>query len=93
MTRGFVLVPLILLATFLALAAEEMPLVYNKAGEIVATDNGDPTDFTVFASHNRKAFNGLALVIVRAKPGQRGGFVVRATAEGLQAAGIFITAR
>ena len=35
-------------------------------GEIVATDNGDPTDMTVFASSNRKAFNGLALVIVRA---------------------------
>jgi hypothetical protein len=38
-------------------------------GEIVATDNGDPTSFMSFASHEREAFNGLALVIVRARPG------------------------
>ena len=62
-------------------------------GEIVATDNGDPTDMTVFASSNRKAFNGLALVIVRAKPGQRGRFVVQATSQGLQAVQISISAR
>ena len=34
-------------------------------GEIVATDNGDSTDLTSFKSHERKAFNGLALVIVK----------------------------
>ncbi len=39
-------------------------------GEIVATDNGDATDLTSFLSHDRKAFNGLALAIVRsAQPG------------------------
>jgi beta-galactosidase len=62
-------------------------------GEIVATDNGDPSDMRVFASHDRKAFNGLALVIVRAKPGESGRFVVRATSRGLQAAETTITAR
>ncbi|KAI1269303.1 glycoside hydrolase family 2 protein [Xylariaceae sp. FL1019] len=36
-------------------------------GELLATDNGDPTDFTVFPSKQRKAFGGLALAIVRAK--------------------------
>jgi predicted Zn finger-like uncharacterized protein len=36
-------------------------------GEIVATDNGDPTDMTAFPSLERKAFNGLALVIVRSR--------------------------
>jgi beta-galactosidase len=35
-------------------------------GQIVATDNGDPTDVTPFASSERKAFNGLALAIVKA---------------------------
>jgi beta-galactosidase len=39
------------------------------SGEIVATDNGDPTSFVPFPSHEREAFNGLALVIVRAKAG------------------------
>jgi beta-galactosidase len=62
-------------------------------GEIVASDNGDPTDMRVFASHDRKAFNGLALVIVKAKPGQSGGFVVKATSPGLQAVQATITAR
>jgi beta-galactosidase len=52
-------------------------------GEIVATDNGDPTDFTVFASKERKAFNGLALVIVKAKRNQTGTIVVTARSEGL----------
>ena len=35
-------------------------------GEIVATDNGDATSFESFQSPDRKAYNGLALVIVRA---------------------------
>ena len=65
----------------------------NGPGEIVATDNGDPTDMTIFASHDRKAFNGLALVIIRAKPGQRGAIVVRASSPGLEAAQTTITAR
>ncbi|MDX9727383.1 MAG: beta-galactosidase GalB, partial [Bacteroidales bacterium] len=34
-------------------------------GEIVAADNGDPTDMMPFHLKRRKAFNGLALVIVR----------------------------
>ena len=55
-------------------------------GEIVATDNGDPTDFTVFGSKDRNAFNGLALAIVRAKRGQRGTIIVTAQSEGLKEA-------
>ncbi len=55
-------------------------------GEIVATDNGDATDMTVFSSHERKAFNGLALVIVKAKRGQTGDITVTAKSEGLTAA-------
>lgn len=52
-------------------------------GEIVATDNGDPTDFTVFSSKGRKAFNGLAMVIVKAKRGAAGKIIVSAQSEGL----------
>jgi beta-galactosidase len=65
----------------------------SGAGEIVATDNGDPTDMTVFAAHDRKAFNGLALVIVRARPGERGPIVVKATSPGLEPAEVRIAAR
>jgi beta-galactosidase len=55
-------------------------------GEIVATDNGDPTDMTAFPSHDRKAFNGLAVVIVRARRGQRGQITVSAQSDGLMEA-------
>jgi beta-galactosidase len=61
-------------------------------GDIVATDNGDPTDFTIFASKDRKAFNGLALVIVRAKPGQIGTITVTAKSDGLvDASAVIVT--
>jgi beta-galactosidase len=62
-------------------------------GEIVATDNGDPTDFTLFASKERKALNGLALVIVKAKRGQTGTIMVRAKSVGLSEASAPIAVR
>jgi hypothetical protein len=52
-------------------------------GEIIATDNGDPSSFELFSSPERKAFNGLALVIIRAKPGESGGITLTATSVGL----------
>jgi len=54
--------------------------------ELVATDNGDATDHTVFSSPERKMFNGLALAIVRPKAGNGGEITVKATAEGLEPA-------
>jgi hypothetical protein len=62
-------------------------------GEIVATDNGDPTDLTLFTSAARKAFNGLALVIVRAQRGQPGQIKIAAKSEGLPATVATITAK
>jgi beta-galactosidase len=59
-------------------------------GEIVATDNGDPTDFEPFPSPDRKAFNGLCLVIVRGEPGRPGQITVMATSDGLAAGKIVI---
>jgi beta-galactosidase len=62
-------------------------------GEIVATDNGDATDFTVFPSPDRKAFNGLALAIVKAKRGQTGTITVTAKSDGLTDARATITTK
>jgi len=62
-------------------------------GEIVATDNGDPTDMTSFPSKDRKAFNGLALVIVRARRGQSGRITVTAGSGGLQKARTVVMAK
>jgi beta-galactosidase len=53
-------------------------------GEIVATDNGDATSFESFQAPERKAYNGLALVIVRAKAGEAGKITLTAEAEGLK---------
>ena len=53
-------------------------------GEIVATDNGDPTSFESFQSHDRKAFNGLCLLIVRGIAGQPETIKLAAKADGLK---------
>lgn len=53
-------------------------------GEIVATDNGDPTNMVPFISTKRDAFSGLALVIVRSKVGVKGTITVTAKSDGLK---------
>ena len=62
-------------------------------GEIVAIDNGDATDHESFQAKDRKAYNGLVLVIVRAKPGQSGQIKLAARADGLTGARTLIRAR
>ena len=62
-------------------------------GEIVAVDNGDATSFESFQTNQRKAYNGLALVIIRAKAGLTGVITLKAGSEGLQGGKIPITSR
>jgi len=52
-------------------------------GQIVATDNGDPTSHVPFQSAERAAFNGLCLAIVRAVPGKSGTITLHAESDGL----------
>jgi len=57
-------------------------------GEIIATDNGDPTSFESFQSKGRKSFNGLCLAIIRGLPsasGQPGMIKLTAASDGLEA--------
>lgn len=68
-----------------------VPIANNKiqfeiegSEEIVATDNGDPTNLVQFPSHEREAFNGLALVIVRSRPGDSGSITVTIKSPGLK---------
>lgn len=63
------------------------------AGEIVATDNGDATSFIPFSSHVKPAFNGMALVIVKAKKGMKGKITVKAESDGLKTAAVVIEAK
>ncbi|MEN6455030.1 MAG: beta-galactosidase GalB [Prolixibacteraceae bacterium] len=59
-------------------------------GEIVATDNGDPTCLTPFSSLEREAFNGMALVIVKAEKRRSGSFKVKAISNGIKSGEIHI---
>jgi beta-galactosidase len=61
--------------------------------EIVAVDNGDPTSFEPFQARRHRAFNGLALVVIRTLPGQPGAITLRATSKGLRAAQVDLDAR
>jgi beta-galactosidase len=59
--------------------------------EIVGVDNGDATSFESFLGKEHKAFNGLALVIIRSKPGQSGTVKLKAISAGLTESTIQIT--
>ena len=67
-------------------ANNDIKFMVEGPGEIVATDNGDPTSFVPFPSPARPAFNGLCLVIVRGKPGRPGAITVRAESPSLKGA-------
>jgi beta-galactosidase len=62
-------------------------------GEIVAVDNGDATDLEPFQSKERRAYNGLILVIVRSRSGDPGQIKLTAQADSLARSQILIRAR
>ena len=52
--------------------------------DIVATDNGDPASLVSFASRERKAYAGMALIIVRTRKGKPGKIVVKVSSSSLK---------
>jgi beta-galactosidase len=72
---------------------DRIRFVLTGPGEIVAVDNGDPTNLESFQAKERNAFNGLCLVIVRTKAGQRGGIRLKAQADGLSGSEIVIASK
>lgn len=62
-------------------------------GEIVATDNGDSYNLESFVSHQRDAFNGMSLVIVRSKSGEKGTIVLKAKSAGLKEAQVKVQSK
>lgn len=72
-------------------ADNRLAFAIEGPGEIVATDNGDPTSFEPFQAPGRRAFNGLCLVIVRAIPGQPGRIRLTASSDGLPDAVVTIS--
>lgn len=55
-------------------------------GELEATDNGNQVSMESFKSHERRAFHGMCLAVVRSGL-QPGNLVLKASADGLQPAG------
>lgn len=58
--------------------------------EMIATDNGDPTNMIPFPSHEREAFNGLALAIIRSKAGIPASITVTVKSPGLTPARLVV---
>ena len=54
------------------------------AGRIAGVDNGNPATEESFQADRRKAFNGLALLIVRSQRGQAGKIEIGALSDGLR---------
>ena len=63
------------------------------AGSIRAVDNGKAASEEPFHADHRKAFSGMALLIVSSEPGQSGRIHVAATSEGLAPATADIATR
>jgi beta-galactosidase len=65
----------------------------SGAGKIAAVDNGNAATVEPFHANHRKAFNGLALLIVRSKVHETGSIQVSATGAGLAPAQITLETR
>jgi beta-galactosidase len=64
----------------------------DGAGRIEAVDNGNAATTEPFHADRRKAFSGMALLIVRSYAGREGSIQVEATSQGLQAARVGLNA-
>lgn len=79
--------------TIMPTANNVLQFTISGPGEIIATDNGDPTDMTPFVWKERKAFNGYCLAIVRGIPGKHGPLRLIVRSNGLESAEIAINTR
>ncbi len=78
---------------FIRNATPRIQFKVEGPGELVATDNGDPSDMVEFPSPVRDAFSGMALAIVRAIPGKTGKITLTAESEGLETAQVVVGAK
>ncbi len=73
-------------------AGDDVRFTIAGPGSIAGVGNGNPATVESFQADHRRAFNGLALVIVRAARGQAGQIAIGAEADGLAAGRTVITA-
>ena len=88
--RCEVIAGLFLLGVGMATASAREVLSINENRRFA---KGDATSLQPFQSHDRKAFNGQCLVIVRGKPGRSGEIVLTSSADDLKSATIRIRSR
>ena len=77
---------------FVPLADDLVTFSVSGPGEIAAVDNGNPATTDPFQANWRKLFNGLAMVVLRAKSGTTGEIQLLAEAENLEPATAVILA-
>ena len=72
----------------------KVPVTFSLEGpgEIVATDNGDETDFADFHQPTRRTFNGWAQALVRPLPNQTGTIRLTVKSEGLSSSSVIVKA-
>jgi beta-galactosidase len=71
---------------FCPLASNLVRFKVDGAGRIAAVDNGNAATVEPFQADSRKAFNGLAMLIVRSNRGEAGRIRIAATSDGLRVA-------
>ena len=72
-------------------AAFPVRFIVEGPGEIVATDNGDPSDMLAFPSSQRNTFSGKCLAIVRGKVDEPGIITIKALSPGLRESSYSLT--
>ena len=70
-------------------ASDNIKFEIEGPGDIAGVDNGDPTSHESFKAHERKAFNGKCLVIVKTK-GEPGTITLKASSDNLKESTITI---
>jgi len=73
-------------------AANEVRFKISGEGKIVGVDNGCETDLDSFKADHRKAFNGLALVVVQSIE-KAGTFKIEAASDGLEGSTVRIQSK
>ncbi|MGT2827168.1 discoidin domain-containing protein, partial [Streptococcus himalayensis] len=75
-------------------ANSKVPITVQVTGpaELIGMDNGDPTDYTPYQEHQRKAFGGKAIAILR-MTGEAGQVQIHATSPQLEGAQLDFSVR
>ena len=76
--------------TLVPRASNKVRFSLSGPGDLVATDNGDPTSLAPFHAAERDAFNGLCVAIVRTRRGAPGKLTLTAQSDGLAPSAIEI---